>query len=82
MKEPNRAEVLARHALSDPYVPEGFRKDEFRALCVELAIAIVELRREVQGLPAMAGIPASVRLDRWWRKSSGIQASFIRGSAS
>ena len=71
MKEPNQAEVLVRHALRDPYVPESFRKDEFRTLCVELAIAIVELRREVQDLPAMAGVPASVRLDRHrpnWRE--------------
>jgi hypothetical protein len=70
MQEPNRVEILARHAHRDLYVPETFRKDEFRMLCVELAIAIVELRREVQGLPAMAGVPASVRLDRYrpeWR---------------
>ena len=59
MQEPNRAVVLDRNAMRDPYVPEGFRKDEFRTLCVELAIAIAELRRDVQGLPAMVGVPAS-----------------------
>ena len=71
MREPGRAEALSGHVLRDLSVPEGFRKDEFRWLCVDFAIAIVDLRREVQGLPVMAGDRASLILDRHrpeWRQ--------------
>lgn len=65
-----RAKELAaaqRHRL-----PQLFRDDEFLALCADLALAIVALRRDADGPAASAGIPvvAWLELNRpGWRET-------------
>lgn len=57
----DRARELA--ALQKPRLPQLFRDDEFVALCADLALAIVTLRREADGPAAAVDLPVIAWLE-------------------
>jgi hypothetical protein len=65
LTEPAAGEDRARElaTMQKLRLPQLFRDDEFVALCADLALAIVNLRREADGPAAAADLPAAAWLE-------------------